>query len=328
MKWLKIAGLVALGVVLLAVAAGAYWFTAKPWIPALEIAEPGSGGQRIDRGGVFANFYPTKLPGKQPGILIVGGSEGGISQAVDAMAKAIHAEGYNVLNISMYRAPQQTQQLVEVPLEVFDRALDFLKQQPNVNPQAIGLIGASKGAEAVLLVATRQPEIRLVIAGMPSSVSWAGIDWNRLFTSDKPQSSWSVGGKPLPYLPYGEFDTKKGTFSLYESGLKGLPAQPLAAIAIEQAKAQVLLICGESDSLWPSCEMSRMLQQRAARSNGPNVQLLAYRDAGHAVFGMPVDRRDERDSKLASLGGSFKGNADARDDALPKMKAFLKEGFR
>lgn len=53
---LKIGGAVfgLLGVIL-----GGLWVW-KPWVPPVEIVDPGPGGRRIDEAGVFANYYPPR----------------------------------------------------------------------------------------------------------------------------------------------------------------------------------------------------------------------------------------------------------------------------
>ena len=58
-----------------------------------------------------------------------------------------------------------------MPLELFDRALGWLKAQEEVDGARLAIVGGSKGAEAALIVASRHPELRAVVAGMPSSVA-------------------------------------------------------------------------------------------------------------------------------------------------------------
>src|SRR5207302_3810304 len=161
--------------------------------------------------------------------------------------------------------------------------------------------GVSKGAEAALLVATRHPELRAVVAGAPSSVVWPGIKFGTLATP----SSWTVGGRPLPMLPYGPFRLRmlRGDIGVvYRDGLMRLSEHVDAEIPIEKIKAPVLLICGKADRLWPSCSMSRQLEARAERHGGPSVKILAYSDAGHLCIGPPLRRTDALYPKLSFLG--------------------------
>jgi uncharacterized protein len=283
--------------------------------PPVEVSDPGETGRRVTDDGLLANFYPATAPGKHPGILITGGSEGGLGMSTTRMARALQADGFNVLHISFFRAPGQSEALQRVPLERFAAGIAWLQRQPSVDAKRIGLIGGSKGAEAVLLVTSRTPTVRAVVAGMPSSVVWPAFGWA---TGPVEGSSWIAGGKDVPALPYGSF-TPPNLASVYASGLAKVGEHPETAIPIEKSKADVLLICGEADTLWPSCPMAQQLKARDAA----RVTVLAYPDAGHAVFGLPVDPASPNYARLAAIGGTVKGNAKARVDSWPKVLAFL-----
>lgn len=297
----------------LALLAGLALWIWKPWVPEIEVVEPGEGGRRVAIGSNPGNYYPPAPGQAVPGILILGGSEGGLGGGVGSMAQALHREGHAVLQLSYFRAPGQPEDLVRVPFETFLSGLDWLKRQPGVDPQRIAIVGGSKGAEAALLAASMRGDVRAVVAGMPSSVVWPGFSWTGTSVEG---SSWTLGGKDVPALPYGEGDFRQGIGSVYVNGLKQAGSHPRAAIPIERSRATVLLVCGEADSLWPSCPMARQLAKR-----DPRVTVLAYPDAGHGVFGPPVAA--DKAKGLATLGGSGEGNNRARADSWPKVLAFL-----
>ena len=81
----------------------------------------------IREDALIANYYPAATeaaPG--PAVLMVGGSEGALSEGVARDAETLRAEGFSVLHLSFYRFEGQEQNLELVPLERFDRALDWL----------------------------------------------------------------------------------------------------------------------------------------------------------------------------------------------------------
>ncbi|MBX9797270.1 acyl-CoA thioester hydrolase/BAAT C-terminal domain-containing protein [Sphingomonas sp.] len=297
------------------VAAGAVLWVWRPWVPPVEMTAPGATGRRVSIGGWPGNYYPAPIPGRRPAILLLGGSEGGLGSSASTIARALQHYGYAVLHLSYFRAPGQPQALVRVPLEGFDAGLAWLRAQPGVDAGRIGIIGGSKGAEAALVIASRTPGLRAVVAGMPSSVVWPGFAWE---ATPVVGASWTAGGRDLPSLPYGRGSFSEGIISVYRRGLDGLRTHADAAIPIERSPAPVLLICGEKDSLWPSCPMGRQLAARDAR-----VTLLHYADAGHGVFGPPLSPDDPRRNRLGALGGSAEGNNAARRDGWPKVLAFL-----
>lgn len=276
---------------------------------------------------LIANFYrstTTDAPG--PAILMVGGSEGGLSQGVALDAEALRAEGFSVLQISFYRFEGQEQNLEMVPLERFDQALDWLLARDEVDAGRVGIFGTSKGAEAALIVASRRPEIEAVVAIVPSNVSWAGINWD--FDGRVPETSWSLDGEPYPALPYGDFDYETGLYSLYANGLKAVGEHEEAVIAVEESDAPMLLICGGSDALWPSCPMAEAVEARAEAMGGPEVTVFAYPDAGHGAGGLPSEALDpETADAPLDWGGTRRTNRAAQEDNWPKTVEFLKEAL-
>lgn len=322
MRILKWIALLLGTLIALTVAGGAALWIWKPWVPSIELAEPGPEGRRVTEQGVFANFFPAQGAGPHAGVVLLGGSEGGLHPGVRHEAVELQKAGFAVLQVAYFRAPGLPKNLELVPLETFDRAIDWLGRQQGVDKNRIALIGTSKGAEAALIVATRRPEVRAVAAGVPSSVVWTGINWD--YGGGGTQPSWSLNGKPVPALPYGAYDWEGGVLSVYKGGLRDLAKHPEAIIPIERARAPILLVCGEQDVIWPSCEMARQVEARARAQGGPTVSVLAYKDAGHLAFGPPVPRGNPNYELLGSFGGTAAGNNAARADNWPKLLEFLR----
>jgi len=324
----KILGFGCLGLLLLIVAAGAAMWFFRPDVP-ITVDDPGEGGTRITINDRPANYFPGQGDGARPAILMLGGSEGGLTETSNSLARLLQAKGYSVLYPGYYRTSEATQSFDMVPVETFDQALEWLKSREDVDGNRIAVIGGSKGGEAALLIASRHPELKAVVSAMPSNVVWQGFDMSSMDMS-KFQSSWSAGGKPLPYLPYTmlgftEWFQEGAIGKMYSESLKKIDEHPDAIIRIEKTAAPVMLICGEKDNLWPSCDMARSIKARAAKFGQPQVQLLAYEDAGHGVFGTVRNPDDEGFEKLGSLGGSPQGNNEARKDNWPKVLAFLEK---
>ena len=291
-------------------------------MPKPVLSEPGPEGVRVDTPAVVGNFFKAAQPGRRPGVLLLGGSEGGLGAGGVRQAKMLAEAGFDVLQLAYFGAPGQPQALMNVPLETFNRGLAWLRAQPEVDASEIGVVGSSKGAEAALIVASRERAIRAVVVGMPSSVAWPGITY-----TPEPQPSWTAGGKPVAYLPY----VVEGPFNIYQAyskGLLALPQHPDAEIDVEAINGPILLICGRADTLWPSCAMSEQIVARLKQKHFHHpVQLLAYDDAGHALFGPPVPASHPAYPSLGSLGGTPAENEHAREDDWPKTIAFLHQAL-
>lgn len=325
MRVLKIISLTVSAIVLLLVIAFVVMWTFNPLAPDVVVDDPAPHGHRIDEGSLIANFYPVDKPGTHPAILLLGGSEGGIGST--RMAQALQKENYAVLALSYFGAPEQPKTLELIQLELFDQAIAWLASQPDIDSDKLAVIGTSKGAEAALIIATRHPELRAVTAGMPSSVAWQGYDPNllkQIFTP--PDGSWSLGGEPIPFLPYVR-DYVDGPLELYEKSLAEYSNYPEASIPIEMVGAPILLVCGELDAIWPSCDMARQIKERATKRQGPDVTILAYEKAGHAGFGVPLKPDHSRFSQLGTIGGTAEDNNSARIDSWAKTLEYLRAAF-
>lgn len=325
MRFRKTIGLaVVVGLFVAGAAAFQFLVPANFWMPEIEVAEPGPTGVRVAGNGLFGNYFPARGEGRHPAILLLGGSEGGLARGVQKMAQSLQAEGFSVLHLGYFGVPGTPDSLERIPLEVFDRGIAWLVAQPGVDGDRVALVGGSKGAEAVLLAATRNDRLRAVVAGMPTSVVWKGINWSR--GGQSPYSSWTSGGVELPTMPYAGWNMSDGIISVYRSvenpALRADAER--AAIPIERARAALLLVCGEAETMWPACPMSRLIEARAAKRGGPRVQVLAYRDAGHLLFGPPIPQTNSFYENLDMFGGTVEGNAAARIDSWPRVIAFLK----
>lgn len=269
---------------------------------------------------MVGDLYLPSRGGKVPAILLLGGSEGGLGKSAARQALQLAEHGYAVLHLSYFGSAGQPAQLKLIPIETFTRALDWLKAQPEIAADRIGIIGTSKGAEAALLVASRRPDLKIAVLGVPSSVVWPGIDGATMVSA----SSWTEEGRPVPYLPYGWSGEWKGIHALYADGLTDTAKAATAAIPAERAGGAIVMVCGEADGLWPSCPMARAVAARLKdRRYAHPVTLLAYRDAGHAAFGPPIDPAALGAATIGALGGTVAGNLAARADGWPKVLAAL-----
>jgi uncharacterized protein len=240
------------------------------------------------------------------------------------MALALQREGFSVFQLAYFGAPGTSDSLERIPLELFDQGLAWLGEQSGVDAQRLALVGGSKGAEAALLVATRRPDLRAVVAAMPTSVAWNGISWQRGGQSEN--SSWTSGGQEIPTMPFSPWNSAEGVISVYRSieDPDHRAEAERSGIPIERTRAALMLVCGEADTMWPACPMSFALAGRASELGGPKVHVLAYADAGHLLFGPPILPEEPFYQDLDMLGGTIEGNAAARTDSWPRVVEFLR----
>lgn len=269
-------------------------------------------------------FRPGDAQAPLPGVIVLGGSEGGLNASVTAEARALAAEGFVTLQLGYFGAAGLPATLQLIPVEYFIRAASWLQKQPGVDPQPIGIMGTSVGGEAALLIASLDPAIGAVVAAVPSDEVWQGI---AVQGDRRPTSSFSQRGRALPDLPYPVAETDE-VFDRYASGFAARGAYPHARIPILKIKGPVMLVCGGRDVVWPSCPMSReaVVRFRAGGFRYP-VLLMAYPRAGHAVFGPPLAPNAPDYPDLGALGGTAASNDAARRENWPRAVAFLRQAL-
>lgn len=187
-------------------------------------------------------------------MLVLGGSEGGLNESTAAL---LASRGYAALVLAYFGLEGLPQELIEIPLEPFARVLDWLAAQDAVDAARLALFGASKGAEAALLVASRRADVRAVIAHAPSDVVWQGISVDPMAA---PRSSWREGGEGLPFVPYVFTEAMfmgmqpgepLALEPMYRFSLKAYEGEA-AHIPVERIGGAILLVSGGDDQLWPS----------------------------------------------------------------------------
>ncbi|MFD9947975.1 acyl-CoA thioester hydrolase/BAAT C-terminal domain-containing protein [Nonomuraea sp. NPDC059023] len=239
------------------------------------------------------------------GVLVLAGSSGRIDSArCDLLA----AHGLTALSIRWFGGAGQSPGIREIPLETFVAGLDMLAE---AGARRLTVLGLSKGAEAALSLACVEPRVEAVVALSPSSVVWAGF-------GVAGRSSWTWRGRPLPFAPYppewpaGGPPTSFRAF--YERGLALAPAE--SAIPLERSRADVVLVAGGDDQMWPSLTFAHALAARR------DVRLISHPRAGHRprLPGEPAPAP----SSSYMYGGAPHADAELGERAWPEILRALR----
>lgn len=218
------------------------------------------------------------------GVLVLTGSSGRVDVG---RARLFSRLGATAFALGWFGGPGQTPGIREVPLELFSEALDLLE---GLGVGRLAIVGTSKGAEAALLVACREPRVSTVVAIAPTSVAWAEVAGEATSVLTPPfRSSWTVDGRPVPFVPYDDTWRPPAAGSppelrdLYLASMARFPeAAGAAAIPVDRCAAHLILVAGGDDHVWPSLEFTERLAARR-RSSGSSVELFTLAPAGHRV---------------------------------------------
>lgn len=296
---------------------------------------PGVVSREVRADGLFGKMFEPAEPGPHRAVLVVGGSNGGLAWSQE-MAALLASHGYAALALAYFAAEGLPQTLDRIPLEYFGTALAWLSTQSTVISSKMGVVGVSRGGELALLLGATYPEVRAVIAYVPSGIAWPSYP-------ESGYGAWTAGGQEVPYartLTYEQWDAAiaagsadEDSFDWYFIPLKDAAYADRAAIRVENINGPVLMVTGSDDKVWPSTGLTEFAVKRFERHGFRHrVEHLAYEKAGHSIAWPngpttmlkskhPVSGED------IDMGGTPEGTARARQHSWPRMLAFLSSAF-
>ena len=279
----------------------------------------------VDEGRMQGFRFVPKEKSHKGLVICFGGSEGSPNFET---AKRLAEEGYETFALFMYGMKNQQQTLRKIPLEQFEDVISYINKNIKDN-KPISVLGASKGAEYALNLASKYPEIDNLILIAPSSYNFAGLDFKDY------GSSWTYKGKELPYI-----DIKKSSFNsflkniivpaiikspisykeTYNSAIEEDSTSQEKLIPIKNVKANILMIVGEDDLMWDSLAMANKIKEQ-----NPKAMIYSYKGAGHIFAGNGILNLGK--IRIAT-GGIIEGNEKARSESRKTIDAFLKENHK
>jgi dienelactone hydrolase/RimJ/RimL family protein N-acetyltransferase len=293
-------------------------------------------------------LYTIDSNKKQPGILLLSGSDGGIpgSNAIpESFIEYLVKNGFAVFALAYFGVNSLPPALENIPLEYFKTALQWLKTHPQIDPSHIGIIGQSRGAELALLLGGYFPEfIQAIVACSPSHLVCGGFPHPNL-------SAWTYQNKPItPFLPalsnfdhhLSEADDIKLAMDAHKIPYHAdTPEDPCvisdvflarykmadadkAQIPIENIKCPLLLLSGDKDAIWPSHHSCELIMKKL-KTCGKHLH---YQNAGHGIISHYDGPMYHPIGQLwCKLGGTSEGNKIANQQSWGAINEFLKKNL-
>ena len=287
-------------------------------------------------------FSPAGVSTHQP-VLVVSGSGGGAPQG---SALALANAGLTAFAVAHFNYPDRPDELLEIPLEYFQEAMEFLKRETGADK--VALMGASRGGEGVLLIASTFPEyVSAVVSGVPANII------NSACCSDAMtyRYAWTYKGEFLPTFGLIEgtgFDDLLGVQEKYSDGLIWFQRHMLIGmltddpdaeylIRVENITAPILLISGDDDAIWPSTPAADAVVARLrAMDYAYPVEHIKVTGAGHlassaerlmvtSTIGKAGWRHPLSPEIVIQMGGTPRENFHGSRDAHFRKLEFLKQ---
>jgi dienelactone hydrolase len=244
------------------------------------------------RDGLYGRLYEPSDTTKETGVLVIGGSDGGLR--TEHIAALLASHGHRAMALAYFGASGLPKELERIRLEYFERAARRL------HARRIALLGISRGGEAALLIGATYPKlIDGVVALVPSNVVNSALD--------RRSPAWTLRGRPVPFAEvFGDPEAF---------------GDPDAIIRAERINGPVLTVSAGRDGLWPSAAYAKALHDRLDQRHFAHPHRdISIVDAGHgigsAVPSIPKPASPE-------LGGSQQADETGRERAWPEILRFL-----
>lgn len=302
---------------------------------------PGVTRREVRERGLVGTLFLPQTEGHVGAVIVVGGSGGGLSENGAAL---LASHGFAAFALAYFKEESLPDQLMQIPLEYFETAIQFLGEQKEIDADRIAVQGASRGGELALLLGATIPQIRAVVALVPSGVIWLGCCSPEAMS----RPAWTYKGEPLTALAPDEDDPELQVLQA-ETSAKMQAGEPVAfapgfrltvkkatnvqaaTIPVEKTRGPILLISGKADDLWPSAELAEISVRRLREHKFPfRFEHLSYENAGH-VFRYPfrpttvLEVKHPLSPVVMRFGGTPAGNARAAVDAWSRILAFYGE---
>lgn len=287
----------------------------------------------VRSGDVVAKLFVPRTVPDAPVVIVLGGSEGGYESSA-YQARLLAAHGFAVFAQAYFRAPGLNEELAGIPVERVQRGIEWLRQRPDISAERVAIIGSSRGTELALLSAGLNPEVQAVVVYATSVTTGGGLT-----SGGEPhrEAAWTLRGRPLPVMQIRPSPEALAQFSspdpvrlrlLFEPGLSDVQAVELAAIPVENIRADVLIISGIDDQMGPVDIAGDMLVERLTRAGHQGRRVhLKYPEAGHLI-GIPFTPTTLRLTPWRfAVGGSVQGYARADAESWQQVLRFLRQSL-
>lgn len=256
--------------------------------------------------GLYGRFFRPASAGPVPGVLVLGGSEGGLAPYVMREAALLAGHGFAALALAYFYAGSLPDRLAGIPLEYFGGAIRWLRDQSAVRGDRLGVVGTSRGGELALLLGAHYPELGAVVSYVGSGLVFPSPTGS--------EAAWTFRGKPLPWIP--------NPFDIFQARLGQMQK---ARIPVERTRGPVLLISGDSDQIWPSTQLSQVAMEHLRPFEHPyHDELHHYPDAGHGIQPPYLPATPG----TYYYGGDPAGNAVANEDSWRRILRMLDARLR
>ncbi|XP_046878753.1 acyl-CoA thioesterase 18 isoform X1 [Hypomesus transpacificus] len=271
----------------------------------------------LDENSVKGTLFLPPGPGPFPGVLDMWGGGGGL---VEYRAALLASHGFVTLALQYLSA--EGAGTTKLEQSYFEGAYRIVQEHPLVLKDRVALLGLSFGTSVALNMAVYSKVIR------PRCC--VCISGSHILPINKPT-----------HFVLKEIQKNINKTRLDEEGrviwkdiILPIPSDPDMKVDVGKIKCPLLLVVGEDDQNWPTCESAEDISMMMHKAGNEHLlTLLSYPGAGHLIEPpyTPHFRasnfivQHSKEKVIMLWGGQPKPHADAQEDSWEKILAFLQQ---
>ncbi|XP_072341712.1 acyl-coenzyme A thioesterase 1-like [Scyliorhinus torazame] len=267
-------------------------------------------------GRVRGTLFIPPGDGPFPGIIDLYGSVGGL---VEHRASLLANHGFLVLALGYFGFDDLPKDFINLDLEYFEEAVNFLRQQPKVISPGVGALGISKGGDLALSMATFVPHVTAVVSIGGCNANTLG----NLHYKDITLPGLGISIEKIKFLESELIDISEVINNPVDEANKD------CIIPIEKAEGYFLIVVGEDDKNWRTPLYAQQAVERLEENGRENYELISYPEAGHLLepsyFPFCSASFHRLVGQPVAWGGKMKPHALAQIDLWPKIQTFLRK---
>lgn len=229
--------------------------------------------------------------------------------------------GYIGLSVPLYGAKDQPKCCDQLPLDMIDHAVYYLKHRMRV--RHVVVYGRSVGSVFAAMAARYNPGIDGVILVSPIHTVFEGTNEKKRSTG---HSVMTYLSEEVPFLP---LDDKLPLYESFKEALKDKEAEEKAALPLEELKVKILMIASDTDEYWPSAYAVKYMENRLKEADYQyGYKTVIYHNASHLLGVLPDIKNHMGFYSLLPAVYSTerkrrKSCYDARKESVEEIRSFL-----
>ncbi len=249
--------------------------------------------------GFVGHYVSAEICDKQKVVIVIMGGEKNILPGTK-IAERFVDYGLSAISISLFGADGLPDSPNQIPIEMFGKAIDVLKEMGYTK---ISTYGMSMGSIFAILIGVYYPNIENIILVSCTHVPFEGTNTKRTQMTGQSVATWQ--GHDIPFVKadftkykysrYYNHDKVMGMWKSFYEAYQDKERERLAFLPINQTGARILMIVGDMDEAWPARYSADRIEDFLEQSHYPKeFKVIHYKRAGHLLGMMPNRNREKR----------------------------------